>query len=84
MRVGLGEQRTRFNALVEFTRDVSKKGRGDTESLALADAVAQLVGAFQILIAERQIAQIAVGSPKLFVGQREFAVPLDGPFERWD
>src|SRR5262245_6789121 len=43
LRVGLGQQRSHFDALVEFAGNISEKGRRDFESLTLTHPVAQLV-----------------------------------------
>ena len=42
LRIRLCQQRTRLNALVEFTGDVPEIGRGDFESFSLADPVTKL------------------------------------------
>ena len=60
LRIGLRQQFSNFNTLVEFAGNVSEIGRRDFESFAFAHTVAQLIGLLQILVAERQIAQIAV------------------------
>src|SRR6185436_8035930 len=82
LRVGLREQQSRFDSLVDFAGYVSEKSRGDRDPLSLAHPVTQLVSPRQILVAECEIAKIAVRSSELLVGQGEFTVPLDGPLER--
>ena len=60
LRVGLRDERSSFNALVEFAGNIPEVGRSDFESLALANAITQLIGSVQILIAEGELAKITV------------------------
>ena len=82
--VGLRQERRHFNSLVEFAGDMPEVGRGDLETFSLGNAVPQFISSLNVLIAESQIAQVAVRSPEQKVGQSEFGIEFDRAFELRD